>query len=143
MRLARLVTLVTLCAPIAQTVLAQETATSDIISIELNAAETKEGSCLVTFLVTNGFAMTLDKVVYETVLFDQEGQVNRLTLFDFGALPPARPRVRQFAVPDLTCDAIGRVLINGASTCSGVQTDAAVCDASLVTSSRTGIEVVN
>ena len=78
---------------------AQETDIDGRVSVELNAAETIETSCKLTFLITNGLEQPIDTVVYEAVLFDADGQVNRLTLFDFGALPQARPRVRQFVVP--------------------------------------------
>ncbi|WP_246252339.1 hypothetical protein [Parasulfitobacter algicola] len=82
------------------------------------------------------------KVVYEAVLFDKNGQVNRLTLFDFGSLPSQRPRVRQFAVPQMTCENLGRVLFNGASTCVGDGLDETLCDNGFLPSSRIDIEVL-
>ena len=71
-------------------VAAQETDIKDQISVELNAAETTEDACKLTFMITNGLETPVDKIIYEAVLFDTEGQVDRLTLFDFGTLPPAR-----------------------------------------------------
>ena len=70
-------------------VAAQETDIKDQISVELNAAETTEDACKLTFMITNGLETPVDKIIYEAVLFDTEGQVDRLTLFDFGTLPPA------------------------------------------------------
>ena len=98
-------------------VAAQETDIKDQISVELNAAETTEDACKLTFMITNGLEALVDKIIYEAVLFDTEGQVDRLTLFDFGTLPPARPRVRQFVVPQTTCEGLGRILFNGANAC--------------------------
>lgn len=121
---------------------AQETDLTGKISVELNAAQTTDTACTLTFLITNGLDSQVDKVVYETVLFDTSGQVNRLTLFDFGTLPPARPRVRQFAVPDMTCDQLGRVLFNGANTCQGTGLADGVCGTGLLPSTRTEIEVI-
>ena len=86
------------------------------VSIQLNAMKEGDNSCALTFLVVNGFAEPIDKVVYETVLFDGDGQVDRLTLFDFGTLPPGRPRVRQFSVGGMTCANLGQILINGSHT---------------------------
>ncbi|WP_299558927.1 hypothetical protein [uncultured Sulfitobacter sp.] len=120
---------------------AQETDIDGRVSVELNAAETIETSCKLTFLITNGLEQPIDTVVYEAVLFDADGQVNRLTLFDFGALPQARPRVRQFVVPKLTCEGLSRVLFNGANSCEGAEVEAAVCETGLLATSRTGIEV--
>ncbi|MEP4194801.1 MAG: hypothetical protein ABJL99_04110 [Aliishimia sp.] len=121
---------------------AQETDLTGKIAVELNAAQTTDTSCTLTFMITNGLKVQVDRVVYETVLFDTMGQVNRLTLFDFGTLPPARPRVRQFAVPDLTCDQLGRVLFNGANACEGTDLVDGICGTGLLPSSRTSIEVI-
>lgn len=129
-------------AMLAPPLLAQETDLAGKISVELNAVQTTESSCTLTFLVINGLDKQVDKAVYETVLFDKNGQVNRLTLFDFGTLPPARPRVRQFALPHMSCDQLGSVLFNGASTCDGEGLEDGICSKSILPSSRTDIEVI-
>lgn len=113
----------------------------DHISVELNAHKTTETACTLTFMLINGHAAQIDKLVYETVLFDAGGQVDRLTLFDFGTLPHGRPRVRQFSVPGVTCEGLGKVLINGASTCDGADLPIGACEANLTLSTRTEIEV--
>ncbi|ETX30371.1 hypothetical protein [Roseivivax isoporae] len=111
------------------------------LSIELNAAETDAGSCKLSFVVMNGHPTAIDRAVFETVLFDAEGQVDRLTLFDFGALPAGRTRVRQFVIPETGCDGLGRVLFNGAETCEAGDLGAGACEADLRLETRTGIEV--
>ncbi|MFN3208724.1 MAG: hypothetical protein ACE369_06930 [Roseovarius sp.] len=125
----------------AQGALAQEEVLGEAVLIELNATKANESSCTLTFLVINGYASQIDKAVYETVLFDSEGQVDRLTLFDFGALPPGRPRVRQFSVPGMACDGLGQVLINGAHTCEAADLPDDACEAGLKLETRTNIEV--
>ncbi|WP_238368642.1 hypothetical protein [Mesobacterium pallidum] len=112
------------------------------VSIELNALDPVEGACQLSFVVSNGHQADIDQSVYEAVLFDTEGRVDRLTLFDFGALPAGRPRVRQFVVPALDCAALGRVLINGAETCTGSDLPAGACTTGLALSSRTDVEVM-
>jgi len=126
---------------VSQGATAQEADISGKLLVELNAAETMEASCKLTFLMTNGLDLAIDKVVYEAVLFDTGGKVDRLTLFDFGSLPPARPRVRQFVVPDVTCEALGRVLFNGVNSCEGAGVEASLCETGLLATSRTDIEV--
>ncbi|MWB79077.1 hypothetical protein GLS40_13640 [Pseudooceanicola sp. 216_PA32_1] len=112
------------------------------VSIELNAVQQVEGSCRVSFLVQNGYAIDIEQAVYEAVLFDVDGRVDRLTLFDFGALPSARPRVRQFIVPGLACGSLGRLLINGAETCTGTNLPEDACGKDLDLRSRTDVEVL-
>ncbi|KIC44944.1 hypothetical protein RA29_21145 [Tateyamaria sp. ANG-S1] len=121
---------------------AEETDLTGKIAIELNTVSETDGACTLTFMVTNGHEMAIDQLVYETVLFDAAGQVDRLTLFDFGALPVGRPRVRQFAVPNVACDGLGRVLFNGLHTCAAEGLDKGACAAGLVPMSRVGIEVL-
>lgn len=122
--------------------LAQETPPAPRVTIELNAATDTEAGCLLSFMVENGHDAAIDSAIYEMVLFDREGQVDRLTLFDFGALPHDRPRVRQFTLPDTSCETIGRVLVNGASTCEAPDLGDTACSADLAVSSRTAIEVL-
>ncbi|MCX7567411.1 hypothetical protein OS189_13755 [Sulfitobacter sp. F26169L] len=125
----------------ASTLSAQETDIGGKISVELNAAQTNADACTLTFLITNGLQGAVNKVVYETVLFDQNGQVDRLTLFDFGKLPVARPRVRQFSVPQITCDQLGQIIFNGANTCDVENSEVSVCETGLLLSTRADIEV--
>jgi len=96
---------------------AQMEDTTGRLVIELNATQSSAEGCTFSFLVINGLEAEIESLVLEAVLFDGGGQVDRLTLFDLGALPVARPRVRQFAVPGQGCDGFGSVLINGAQTC--------------------------
>ena len=112
------------------------------LSIELNAAETEGDACRMSFVVINGHDSDISKAVFETVLFDAEGQVDRLTLFDFGALPAGRTRVRQFMISGTPCDRLGRVLFNGADTCEAETLEPAACESDLRLESRSGIEVI-
>ena len=108
------------------------------LSLELNRIDPLEGACRLTFMVENGLAADLDALALETVLIDTDGQVERLTLFEFGMLPVGRARVRQFDVPGLACDRLGRVLINGVASCEGAQG----CEGALDLRSRVAVEVI-
>ncbi|WP_411236529.1 hypothetical protein [Marivita sp. S0852] len=111
------------------------------LTIELNAAQAQNDACVLSFLVQNGHATDIETVVFEAVLFNGEGQVDRLTLFDFGTLPSARPRVRQFVVPNLDCDGLSRIIFNGASQCTGTGVTPAMCAGQLSLTSRIATEV--
>lgn len=94
------------------------------------------------FLISSSFEEGVDSLVVETVIFDASGGVNRLTLFDFGTIPAGRPRVRQFVVPETSCDGLGSLLINGVNRCEMSGAASAACLDALVTSSRTDLEFV-
>lgn len=129
-----------LLACVATNVAAQEGIVDPNLIVELNTAETMDAACRLSFMVTNEHPQDIEAVVFETVLFNADGSVNRLTLFDFGALPSNRPRIRQFDVPGLGCDGLGRLLINGAVTCEAH--DAGLCVNTLDLRTRTQIEVL-
>ena len=121
---------------------AGETDAQGGITLELNTAETVENACKLTFMITNGYDQAVEKAVYETVLFDRAGQVSVITLFDMGTLPPALPRVRQFMVPQVICEDLGRVLVNGSNTCTAEGLPADACVNGLTLTTRTDIKVI-
>lgn len=112
------------------------------LKIELNAAADMDGACRLSFLVENRLGAALSEAVFETVLFDATGAVDRLTLFDMRDLPAGRPRVRQFQIDDVSCARIGRILINGAQTCKGEGVEEGACMDDLDLTSRTDIELL-
>lgn len=117
-------------------------APSPSLALELNTLADAGQSCRLTFVVTNLTGTDIDEAVFETVVFGTDGSVATLSLFDFRALPSDRPRVRQFDLPGMTCDSVGRTLINGASSCvvNGAQND--ICQSALSLSSRVNVELL-
>lgn len=108
------------------------------LSLDLNRVDQVDGACRLTFMAQNDLGTDLTALAVETVLIDATGRVDRLTLFDFGALPDGVPRVRQFDIPGLPCDGLARVLINGVAQCSA----GAACAEGLSLTSRTEVEVI-
>ncbi len=121
---------------------AQDDARPDRLTLELNTTQPVDEGCAFSFLITNDLSQPIDAMVLEAVLFDTGGQVERLTLFDFGSLPTGRPRVRQFVVPGRACDGFGSVLINGAQTCEVAGAASTLCESALDLRSRGGIALI-
>ncbi len=121
---------------------AEEAPPQSGVQIELNALTDQGGACRLSFLAQNVHHDDIEQAVYETVLFDRAGGVMMLTLFDFQDLPTGRPRVRQFDLADLSCEAIGRMLINGASQCRSGGGASEICTQALGLSSRTDVELL-
>lgn len=116
---------------------AQENETG--LRVELNAIDTLGENCRLTFVLQNKMADDIDQLVAETVLFSDEGGVVLLTLFDFAAVPAGRSRVRQFQVPNTSCDRLGQVLMNGIDTCTISGAASQSCAQNLEASSRVRI----
>ncbi len=112
------------------------------LALQLNALQDTNSACRLTFLAQNGTGTTIDQAVFETVIFDVSGGVVSLSLFDFRDLPAARPRVRQFDLPGMACEAVGQVLINGASSCQVGGEKSDICHSDLSLSSRISVELL-
>lgn len=112
------------------------------LGLELVEADPQDGACRLSFLAQNGMGGDLSALVFEAVIFDRDGGVDRLLLLDFRDLPAGKPRLRQFDLPGAECGRLGQVLINGAETCDGAGATPAACIGALVPSSRVaGMEV--
>ncbi|MFD1694085.1 hypothetical protein [Roseibium aestuarii] len=115
------------------------------LTLELNRSVTTERGCMLSFVASNGSARDVTGVVYELVLFNAEGLVEKMTAFDFGSLPASKTVVRQFELAGQPCEGLSQVLVNGAPRCdlakgsTGGETPSApatACIADLTTSSR-------
>ncbi|WP_231704009.1 hypothetical protein [Cochlodiniinecator piscidefendens] len=121
---------------------AQSPAPGPELFIELNTVSEIENGCRLAFLAQNTLGSDLDALVLETVLFTSDGNVERLTLFDFQDLPQGRPRVRQFDLTGVQCPTLGDVLINGVNQCDGENIDQNACSQNLKLNSNTNHEVL-
>lgn len=110
--------------------------------LELNAVQDVEGSCRLSFLVTNETGQSIDNAKFETVIFDADGGVVSLSVFNFRDLPENRPRVRQFTLAERSCNSVGRALINGVSSCTVAGAESDICHNALVLSSRLDMELL-
>lgn len=112
------------------------------LHVELNSLENVEGACRLTFVAQNDTGAAIDNVGFETVIFDASGGVVTLALYNFRELPAGLMRVRQFLVRDVTCEQVGRTLINGVNSCVVGGSDSKICTEALTLSSRTDVELL-
>lgn len=111
--------------------------------LELNSAEPVDGACRISLLVENHLPADIAALEIEAVLFGRDGKVARLLTLDLQDAPRGRPRLRQFDLPGMDCGALGRVLINAVSGCSGEGLDGPGCLRALAPRSRLdGVEVI-
>lgn len=104
--------------------------------LELNAAQTSEKGCRVTFLATNELGGDLAKASVEMALFNGTGAIERIVTLDFKGLNEGKTKVLQFELANLDCADLGRVLINDITACAGEGFASDACLAGLVPSAR-------
>jgi hypothetical protein len=134
-----------ICVSFASAALAEEAgksteAAQPVLQLELNAMEPSKAGCRLTFVITNDLGKSLDKAAFEMALFNDAGVVDRLTVLDFKELPSGKTKVTRFDLPGVDCGKIGRVLVNGATACSGAGVDAKACIRDLKTTSRAKVD---
>lgn len=120
---------------------AQEPSTGSApkLALELNALQSAEAGCRVTFLATNDLGNQLDQASIEMALFDKQGAIERIVTLDFKGLAPGKTKVLQFQLGGLECDKLGRVLVNDITACTGADLAADACLTGLVTTVRPDI----
>jgi len=109
------------------------------LNIELNNATASGESCRVSFLVQNKLGSLIEALKLELVLFDKDGQVNRLIAVNLGRMPLDKTLLKQFDLKSVPCSDIGRLLLNNVTECQGQNLTPAYCTDALETSSRTSI----
>ena len=104
--------------------------------LELNAAVEVGEGCQLTFVASNNTGVALTKASYEVAVFDSEGLVSSLFVFEFGELPMNKTRVVLFELPELKCEKVSRMLVNRQDECESADGPQDICMKALNTSSR-------
>lgn len=110
------------------------------LSLELNSLQPSDKGCRLTFVITNRLEGDVSRAAFEIALFDRTGMVDRMSVLDFRDLRRGKTKVSRFDLPGADCGKISRVLVNGATECTGSGVKAPDCIDELRTSTRTEIE---
>ena len=97
-------------------------AVAEPVRIELNALETTDTGCRVSFLIENKNPRALEALRAELAVFNRSGVVQRRMLVDLGPLRQAKTIVKSF-VTEQRCDDIGSMLVNDVSVCTPIERD--------------------
>ena len=105
----------------------------ELSRLELNAVETANNRCLLTFLIESKTSKAMDTLKLDLALFNPEGIIQRRMITEMGPIRGARTNVRTFSAEG-ECGQIGAVLVNDIAACSAG--DPAECMDGLALSSR-------
>jgi hypothetical protein len=121
-----------LCVLFSATAKAEE-AQEELARLELNATETAENRCRMTFLIENKSNRTIDSLKLDLAMFSAEGVIQRRMIAEMGPVRGKRTNVRTFST-DGECGQLGAILVNDVSACAPVEP--AACMDGLGLSSR-------
>lgn len=134
------VALTSLTGPLSPSPARAQTAAPDpALHLELNAAQSSERGCRLTYVVTNGLGTDLTKAAFEIALFNDSGVVDRMAVLDFNELPAGKTKVTRFDLPGVDCAKLSRVLINTVTACEGANVQPNACVRQLKPVSKTNI----
>jgi hypothetical protein len=105
----------------------------ELSRLELNAVETDNNRCLLTFLIENKTSKAIDSLKLDLALFNPEGIIQRRMITEMGPIRGMRTNVRTFSAEG-ECGQIGAILVNDVAACSAG--DPAECMDGLALSSR-------
>lgn len=112
------------------------------LEVELNNAAEAGGACRLTFIVTNKTSASIGRMAIEGALYDGQGIVRQLSVFDFGATGQGETSVMQFEIPAMPCTGLSRITFNTPpETCAVTDGPASLCQDRLVLRSRTAISL--
>ena len=89
------------------------------LKIELNKLEAVEGACRAYMIFENNSGNAYDSLKLDLVMFDSDGLINKRIAVEGAPLPVGKTSVKLFDIQDVSCEQLGRILLNDVLTCSG------------------------
>ena len=103
------------------------------IRIELNAAESVQSRCRLSFVIENKSNAAIESLKLDLAVFGRDAVIQRRLVAEMGPLRRAKTIVKAFEL-DGACGQIGSILVNGVTAC--VPGDAGACLDRLILASR-------
>jgi hypothetical protein len=124
-----------ICATLAALAIAAPAgaAPDEPIAIELNATETLQAKCRLSFVIANKGNSAFESLKLDLALFGRDGVVQRRLVTEMGPLRRSKTIIKAFEV-DGDCAQLGSVLVNDITACVPGTIDA--CLERLTLSSR-------
>lgn len=108
--------------------------------LELNKLESQPNACRTYLVAQNATNGTFSSLSVDLVLFDTEGVILTRLAVETGPMPAQKTSVLAFGIEGLSCDRVGRVLLNSVLRC---EVDGAArddCLSLIATNSRADVE---
>ncbi len=118
-------------------------AASGTVKIELNKLEAQGASCQAYMVLQNETDAAFEVFSLDLVLFGTDGIIAKRLAVNMAPMRAGRTSVKVFSVKELTCNAIGRVLINGVLKCESGGTPRSDCPDLISAASRNAVELLN
>jgi hypothetical protein len=112
------------------------------IAIELNRLDDHAKDCRASFVVANPGPDSFVGFKLDLVIFDRGGTIEKRLAADVAPLPAAKTAVKIFDIPDLSCTAIGSILVNDVLDCRTAGGPVADCVGRVAVSSKLAVKLI-
>jgi hypothetical protein len=119
--------------------LAQDAAEKAPLKLQLNKVETAGEACRITMVIDNSKGAGLKSYKADLFAFDTEGVAQKRVAVELGPLPPRKTTVKIFDFPGITCNKVGRVLLNDILACDGGDAAREACLERTETETKAGL----
>jgi hypothetical protein len=98
-------------------------AADESLRVELNAGETVDNRCRLTFLIENKAQSPVESLKLDLAVFNTDGVVQHRMVTEMAPVRPVKTIVRTFSL-DGECKQIGSILVNDVTACAPVAPNA-------------------
>ncbi|MEM0922424.1 MAG: Tat pathway signal sequence domain protein [Pseudomonadota bacterium] len=113
------------------------------VMVELNKLETEGSACQAYILLQNKTETAFENLALDLVMFDPDGIIARRLAVEMAPLRAGKTSVKVFGIDGLTCEGIGRVLVNDVLSCTAGGAAKSDCLGLIETVSRGPVELIN
>ena len=92
-------------------------AAEESLRVELNAGETADNRCRLTFLIENKAKSPVESFKLDLAVFNTDGVVQHRMVTEMAPVRPVKTVVRTFSL-DGECKQIGSILVNDVTACA-------------------------
>lgn len=109
------------------------------LKIELNKLESVDDACRAYVVFENHSGDAYESLTLDLVMFDSTGIINKRLAVEGAPLPLGKTSVKLFDIRDVSCEQVGRILLNDVLSCRTSAGERADCLADIVTTSRNAV----
>jgi hypothetical protein len=115
---------------------------AESLHVELNKLEPQDAACRAYLVFDNQTPHSFSGLTLDMVMFDKEGVISKQLAIDAAPLPVDKTSVKVFDIDGLSCDNIGRILVNDVFDCQDESGERKDCVALIKPASRSEVPLI-
>ncbi|MEG6509847.1 Tat pathway signal protein [Methyloligella sp. 2.7D] len=115
-------------------------AASDLdLTVELNKLEPQQNACRTYVLFQNKGESAFSSLKFDIVAFDKDGIVAKRLAVEAAPLSAAKTQLKVFDIAEISCDKLGKLLLNDITACKDQNGDIEDCVSKITLTSKSDV----